>query len=157
MRIGSSINKQAVRSTGRCVRNAGGGGGCRTDARVGGVQGAFVSQFLNVRKGKALVRRKTRRNVEWQNFRPARGYVAHGSVARGLCLLLPSLVGVRIVSCGITELQFGSCAEGVQVGRGDGRCVSCRRNTKGVPTASARSRSDVMVPSGSARQQEPGP
>ena len=71
--------------------------------------------------------RETRQKVGGQNVRPAKGHVAHGGVARGLGLLFPSPVGVRIARCGITDFKLGSCAEGVQVGRGDGRCVSWRR------------------------------
>ena len=41
--------------------------------------------------------------------------------------MFPSPAGVRIVRCGITQLNFGSCAEGVLVSRGDGRCVSRQR------------------------------
>ena len=67
---------------------------------------------------------ETRQKVGWQHFRPAKGYLAYGGVARGLGLLFPGLVGVRIARCRIPELKFGGCVEGVQVSRGDGRCVS---------------------------------
>ena len=59
--------------------------------------------------------RETRQKVGGQGFRPAKGYLAHGGVARGLGLLSPIPVGVRIGRCGITEPNFGSSAEGVQV------------------------------------------
>ena len=74
-----------------------------------------------------MVGRETRQKIGLQKFRPAKGHVAHGDVVRGLCLLFPSLIGVRIARCRITELKFGSCAEGIQVIRGDGRCVSWQR------------------------------
>ena len=59
----------------------------KNDARAGGVQAAFVSQLLNLQKGRALVGRETRQKVGWQKFRPASGYVVHGGVARGLGLV----------------------------------------------------------------------
>ena len=125
MRIGSSFIKQAVRPTGRCVSDAGGGGGCeQDDGRVCGVQAAFFSQLLNLRKGRELVGRETRQKTSGQNFRPAKGYGSYGGVAHGFGLLFPSPVGVEIARCGITKLKFGSCADGIQVGRGQGRCVS---------------------------------
>ena len=64
--------------------------------------------------------RKTRQRVGWQPFRPTKGYVADGGVAR-------SPVGVPIAPCGISDLEFGSCTEGVQGNLGNGRCVSWRR------------------------------
>ena len=89
------------------------------DARVGGVQSSFADRLLTVRKQKAQVIGKTRQNVGEETFRPAKDYVAHGGVACGLGLLLPSPVGVGIARCRITALKFSSCAEGIQVSRGD--------------------------------------
>ena len=67
--------------------------------------------------------RETRQKVGWQNVRPAKGCVAHDGVAHRLNLVFLSSVGVRIGGCGITEVELGSCAEGVKVSRGDGWCV----------------------------------
>ena len=88
---------------------------------------------------------ETRPKVGWQNVRPAKGNVAHGIVARGLGLLCPNPIGVRITCCRITELKFGNCAESVEVIHGDGRCVSWQRKPqKRAPTGSAGSRSDEI-------------
>ena len=112
MRTGSSFNKQAVRPTGRLRARRKGGGRLSdewNDARVGGMHVPLLSQLLNLRKRTALVGRETRQNVGWKNFRPANGYVARGGLARGLGLLFPSPVGVRIARCGIIELDFDNC------------------------------------------------
>ena len=45
--------------------------------------------------------------------------MTHGGVARELGLLLRRSAGARIARAEITELQFGSPAEGIQVGRCD--------------------------------------
>ena len=73
------------------------------------------------------MRKETRPKVGGQSFPPAKDYVAHGGAARGLGLLFPSPAGERIARCGITELNFSSCAEGIEVGRDDRRYVSRRR------------------------------
>ena len=57
-------------------------------------------------------------------------------------MLLSLLVGVRITRSGITKVQFGSSAEGVQIGRRGGEGI--RRPKSGRPKGSARSRSDGM-------------
>lgn len=46
--------------------------------------------------------------------------IKYDGVALGLGLLLSRPVDVRVTRCGINELQFSSCAKGIQVGRGDG-------------------------------------
>ena len=86
-------------------------------------------------------------------------YVAHVDVARGLSMLLPSPAGVRIARCGVTELEFGSCAEGIQIGRGDGRCVSWRQKpVEGELPRARRGRGRTgWIPSGSTSRQEPVP
>ena len=76
------------------------------------------------------MRKETRQKVDWQSFRPAKGYVAHDGVACGLGLLFPSPVGVRIARGRVTELKFGSSPEGTQTGRGDGLSVRWRRKPK---------------------------
>ena len=51
------------------------------------------------------MKRDTRSNVGGQSSRLAKGYVAHGGVARGVYLLFPSAIGVRLAHCGITNIR----------------------------------------------------
>ena len=65
-------------------------------------------------------------------------------MARPLSLLLSLSIGMWITRDGISELQFSNVAKGIQLGRCK-RCVAKREGIsrkKGVPTGSARSRSD---------------
>ena len=98
-----------------------------------------------LRKGRTLVGRETRQKLGWQSFRLAKGDVAYGGVPRGLGLLFPSPVDVRIARCGITELNSTAAPRLSKsvVETGDASVGSGSRK-RGVPTGSARSRSDGM-------------
>ena len=103
------------------------------------------------------MRRETRRKVGMQRFRPAKSYVAHGGVARGLGLLLPSPVGMRIARCGITELNWAAAPRASKsVVVTDDTSVGGGSRERGVPTGSAQSRSDGMGTVGTGDATEAG-
>ena len=98
---------------------------------------------------------ETRQNSRQTKLPAGNGYVAHGGVARGLSLLFPSPVGVRTARCGTTELNFGSCAEGIQVGRvTGGTSVGGGSRKRELPTGRRGRGRTGWVPSGSTRRQE---